>query len=321
MNLMLRKMYLFCFCLFCFTVCSTSAALAADESKNLRLALLPIPDVLPIYLAQEKGYFNKVGITVEILPVGSAIERDQLMQAGRIDGMINELSGAASFNRNGNQVQVVSIARSPIGDAPLFRILAAPGSGLKKTVDLAGVPIGISINTVIEYISDRLLAAGGVSEKEIEYKSIPVLPERLQLLLSGQVKAVTLPDPLAASALAAGAVEIVNDTSFAGISASVITFSSKSLKDKSNTVKKFMIAWDKATEDLNRAPGDYKELMLKKIRVPKNIQLDFTIPPFPRKALPSKDQWQDVMDWMVQKKLLSKPLPYNGSVTSEYLAK
>ena len=104
---MFRKMYLFCFCLFCLVVFSSSAALAVDESKNLRLALLPIPDVLPIYLAQEKGYFSEAGITVETLPVGSAIERDQLMQAGRIDGMINELSGAASFNRNENQVQVV----------------------------------------------------------------------------------------------------------------------------------------------------------------------------------------------------------------------
>jgi len=318
---MFRKMYLFCFCLFCLVVFSSSAALAVDESKNLRLALLPIPDVLPIYLAQEKGYFSEAGITVETLPVGSAIERDQLMQAGRIDGMINELSGAANFNRNENQVQVVSIARSPIGDAPLFRILAAPGSGLKKTADLAGIPIGISINTVIEYISDRLLAAGGVSSEAIKYKSIPVLPERLQLLLSGQVKAVTLPDPLAASAIAAGAVEVVNDASLAGISASVITFSSASLQDKSETVKKFMIAWDKAAADLNKAPGDYKSLMLKKIRVPKNIQASFIIPPFPRKTLPTEDQWQDVMNWMVGKKLLSKPLPYEGSVTSEYLAK
>jgi NitT/TauT family transport system substrate-binding protein len=315
---MLRKIFVFCFC---FSVFSPSAVFAADDSKNLRMALLPVPDVLPIYLAQEKGYFSEAGITVETLPVGSAIERDQLMQAGRIDGMINELSGAANFNRDAIQVQVVSIARSPIGGAPLFRILAAPGSGLNQIADLANVPIGISVNTVIEYISDRLLAAGGVSSEAIEYKSIPVLPERLQLLLSGQVKAVTLPDPLAASAIAAGAVEIVNDASLAGISASVITFSSKSLTEKNDTVKKFMAAWDKATADLNTAPGDYKELMLKKIRVPRNIRASFTIPPFPRKALPTKDQWQDVMDWMVKKKLLSKPLTYEGSVTPEYLAK
>jgi NitT/TauT family transport system substrate-binding protein len=82
-----------------------------------------------------------------------------------------------------------------------------------------------------------------------------------------------------------------------------------------------MIAWDKAAADLNKAPGDYKSLMLKKIRVPKNIQASFTIPPFPRKTLPTEDQWQDVMNWMVGKKLLPKPLPYEGSVTSEYLAK
>ncbi len=318
---MLRKIFTFSVISFCYVFISFSTLMAADKSTNLRLALLPIPDVLPIYLAQEKGYFAELGINVETLPVGSGVERDQLMQAGRIDGMINELSGAASFNRETVQVQVIATARLPIGDAPLFRILGAPGSGLRRVSDLAAIPIGISMNTVIEYITDRLLAAGGVSDEAVKYKSIPVLPERLQLLLSGQVKAVTLPDPLAASALAAGAVEIVNDTTLANISASVITFSVKSLKDKDDAVKKFMAAWDRAAADLNNAPADYKLLMLSKIRVPKNIRATFSIPPFPRRTLPSREQWRDAMTWMVEKKLLKKPLAYEDSVTAKYLLK
>ncbi|MFN2355059.1 MAG: hypothetical protein ABR512_11115, partial [Desulfopila sp.] len=28
------------------------------DTKQLRLALLPIPDVLPVYVAQENGYFK-----------------------------------------------------------------------------------------------------------------------------------------------------------------------------------------------------------------------------------------------------------------------
>lgn len=80
----------------------------AVESNTLRLALLPIPDVLPVYVAQEKGYFAELGISVESLSVGSAVERDQLMQAGRVDGMINEISRAANFNREQGRVKIVS---------------------------------------------------------------------------------------------------------------------------------------------------------------------------------------------------------------------
>ena len=297
------------------------SSFAGDDKETLRLALLPIPDVLPVYVALEKGYFKELGVKVEPLSVGSAIERDQLMQAGQVDGMINEISGAANFNRDKTQVKIISVARSPIGENPLFRILAAPGSGITTVAGLAGVPIGISKNTVIEYISTRLLTSGGLTAKEIEYKSIPVLPERLQLLLQGQVKAVTLPDPLGAAAIKAGAIEVVNDTDRRDVSASVITFSKDALENKTDMVKNFMIAWTRAAEDLNEDPAAYEQLMLKKIRVPKNIQGEFTIPPMPIKALPTKAQWDDVMAWMVERKLLTTPLAYEESVSSDFLPK
>jgi len=292
----------------------------ATESEHLRLALLPIPDVLPIYVAEEKGYFAEMGLVVETLSVGSAVERDQLMQAGRIDGMINEISGAASFNRNKNQVKIVSIARSPLGVSPLFRILAAPDSGLKSISDTDDIPIGVSKNTVIEYITSRLLEAGGLSPESIQFQSVPVLPERLQLLLAGRIQLATLPDPLATSAIEAGAIEIINDTTLADVSSSVITFSTTSVKNKKKAVQSFMIAWDKAVADLNSDPNSFRELMLKKIRVPKNIQQSYRIPPLPRRALPTKAQWDDVMEWMVMKKLLVAPLPYDQSVTAEFLS-
>lgn len=294
---------------------------AGEKSSTLRLALLPVPDVLPVYVAEEKGYFTELGISVESLPVGSAVERDQLMQAGRVDGMINEISGAANFNREQNRVKIVAIARAPIGQAPLFRLLAAPGSTLKTVADLADIPIGISKNTVIEYITTRLLEAGGVAPGAIRYQSVPVLPERLQLLLAGQLAAVVLPDPLGASAIKGGAIEIVNDTALRSVSASVVTFTVDALTTKEETVKKFMVAWDKACADLNEDPASFQQLMLEKIRVPKNVQDAFHVPPMPRKEVPTKAQWDDVMAWMVEKNLLQQPLAYEDSVTSEFLAK
>lgn len=294
-------------------------AMAADAENALRLALLPVPDVMPAYVAQEQGYFKQEGVNVELLPVGSAVERDQLMQAKLVDGIMNEISGAATFNRSENTVKIVSIARAPIGDSPLFRILASPGTKARNVADLAGVPIGISVNTVIEYITDRMLTAGGLEQKDISFQSVPVLPERLQLLLSGQIKAATLPDPLGASALKAGAVEIVNDTAHKSVSASVLTFTNNALENRKEDVLGFMRAWDRACADLNAEPEKFRAIMLKKIRVPGNVREDFVIPPMPRKQLPTREQWDDVMSWLLDKKLLSEPLAYENCVTGDFL--
>lgn len=245
-------------------IASTAPAAEKQSSVELRLALLPVPDVLPVYVAESQGYYKDAGIRVTSLPVGSAVERDQLMQAGRVDGMINEVGGAALFNRDTVQLQIVSYARIPLGNEPLFRILAAPGSEIQDIKGLAGIPVAVSRNTVIEYITERLLQSGGVQDENISFKSVPVLPERLQLLLAGQIQVATLPDPLGFAAIEAGAVEVTNDLRVPQLSASVVSFSKKSILEQEETIKKFMTAWNMAVEDLNRDPEKYRELMLEK---------------------------------------------------------
>ena len=291
----------------------------AQSATALKVALLPILDSLPFHAAQAKGYFERFGVTAKAVPVGSGLERDQLMQSGAIDGMLNEMATTANFNRERTQVQIIVSARKAYPHYPLFRLLSAPGSGLSTPADLKGIPIGISKNTIIEYVTDRLLAAGGLAPNQIAKKSVPVIPERFQLLLQGQLKAATLPDPLAKSALEAGAGAVIDDSTHPRYSVSVLSFSIQALKTKADAVRQFLKAWNQAVQDINADPESYRGLLLQKIRVPKNIQKTYRIPPFPLGEVPGADQWADVMHWMVSKGLLKTPLPYKESITTNYL--
>ena len=291
----------------------------AQSANSLRVALLPILDTLPFHAAQAKGYFDRYGVTVTAVPVGSGLERDQLMQSGAIDGMLNEMGTTANFNRERVQVRIILSARKAYPHYPLFRVLSAPGSGLSSPADLKGIPIGVSKNTIIEYVTDRLLTANGLTPIQIVKKSVPVIPERYQLLLQGQLKAATLPDPLAKSALQAGAGAVIDDSTHPQYSVSVLSFNIQALKTKADAVRQFIRAWNQAAQDINADPESYRSLLLQKIRVPKNIQQTYRIPPFPLREVPSAEQWADVMDWMVSKGLLKTPLPYKDSITTQYL--
>ena len=298
---------------------SEIGAQQGKKAESLKVALLPILDVFPFYVAESEGYFVDYGVDVKAVPVASGLERDQLMQSGAIDGMLNEMITTANFNRNRIQVKSVISARKAYGDYPLFRLLSAPGISFSATGDLAGVPIGIAKNTIIEYVTDRLLIAEGLDAKAIVKKSVPVIPERYQLLLQGQLKAATLPDPLAKSALVAGAGEIVDDAAYPGYSVSVLSFNINALKNKTSSVRLFLKAWDRAAAAINQNPEAFRGLLLKKIRVPKNIQQTYKIPPYPRREVPDAGQWADVMNWMTDKGLLTSALAYDDSITAEYL--
>jgi NitT/TauT family transport system substrate-binding protein len=285
----------------------------------LKLGLIPVLDTLPFYIAEMNGYFEEAGVEVQAVPAASPVERDQLMQAGAIDGMLNELSSTAVFNRTGKQLQIVATARAATKDGPVFRILAAPNSGIVKPGDLAGVPIGISKNTVIEYLTERILEAEGLAAKDIVGESVPAIPERFQLLMEGRLKAATLPDPMASAALQAGATLVIDDSAYPQYSLSVLSFSAKTLETNAEAVRRFMQAWDKAVAELNANPEAYRALFLEKVRVPESVQATYKVPPFPRGQVPSAEQWADVLVWLKAKGLLDADVKYEDSVTTSFL--
>lgn len=168
-----KQLFLLAFSFLWLTVFSQPGAVlaqASPSSGSLKIALLPILDSLPFYVAEANGYFKTRQISVEVIPVTSGLERDQLMQAGAIDGMLNEMMTTVNFNRSQTRVKILITARNAHADFPMFRLLSAPGSGITKVEDLAGVPIGISKNTIIEYVTDRLLTAKGLRPEQIKKK-------------------------------------------------------------------------------------------------------------------------------------------------------
>jgi len=289
------------------------------DRNGLRIALLPIIDSFPYHVAQAEQLFSKAGINVIGLAVSSAVDRDQLMQSGEIDGMLNELMTTANFNRHESRVKIVSVVRAADSAHPLFRILGAPGSTMQNASDLADIPIGISRNTIIEYVTDRLLQHAGVPENAIRKQSVPSIPERYQLLLQGRLEAATLPDPLAQSAMASGAVLLIDDRAIAGRSLSVLSFTNQALQDKRPIIQRFLQAWNLAVQHVNTNPEAYRTLLMAKIRIPPNVQADYQIPPFAYRQLPDRNQWQDVMTWMVARQLLDHPIDFNSSVAPDLL--
>ncbi|GAB4533665.1 MAG: MetQ/NlpA family ABC transporter substrate-binding protein [Anaerolineae bacterium] len=288
------------------------------EDTSLKMGLLPILDILPFYVAEQKGYFESEGIQVEFVPVKSAQERDALMQAGEIDGMLNDLISTGLFNRDEAQIKIVATARRAYPESPQFRVLAAPGSDITSAQDLAGVPIGISQNTVIEYITDRLLEAEGLSADQIEIVEVSAIPVRFEQLMAGQIQAATLPDPLGQGAMAGGAHLVVDDGQYAQYSQSVLSFSTKALESKPNTIRKFLKAWNRAVGDLNDNPDQFSDLLIEKGRVPESIQGDYQMPPFPAGEIPSQAEWQDVVDWLLEKGLIEQPISYEDSVSTDF---
>jgi NitT/TauT family transport system substrate-binding protein len=296
-----------------------ACAPAAPDVGTLKIAVLPIIDTLPMYVAQQEGLFAKYGVSVEFIPVASAPERDQLIAAGKADGTVNETLAVMLFNKESIQMQVVRYALRPTENAGHFFILASGKSGITTAAGLKGVEIGVSQGTVIEYVTERLLQAEGFTVEEIKTIAVPKIPDRMALLGSGELKAGVLPDPLASLAVQQGAVVVADDSKHPEYGFSVISFRKAVIDANPEAVKAFLAAIEDATTLLNADPTKYNNVLSEQKLVPEPLIGKFKVPPFPVAGVPTEAEWLDAWNWARQKGMLNVNVSYADSVNATLL--
>lgn len=301
-----RKKYLYLILVLA-TILATGCAGKKDD--KMKIGLLPIVDSLPFFVAAEKGYFQAEGINVELINFPSAMERDSAIQAREIDGTLGDILAVAALNNSGTPTKMVSLGLGESGKEGRFAILSSPGSGITKPEQLKNVPVVISTNSIIEYVTDNLLSDQGLKPGEIKKESIPKIPVRFDLLMKDQIKAACLPDPLAALAESKGAKLVIDDTS-SNLSQTVIYFRNDYLDKNGKAVTKFLKAYAKAAKEINENPGAYRALLVEKARVPQEALDVFKMDHYPAPQLPEKKQVEKVVQWMMSKGLLKQQFSY-----------
>ncbi|HSQ26460.1 MAG TPA: ABC transporter substrate-binding protein [Anaerolineales bacterium] len=302
-----------------FTLSACAENPSSNQNITLRVAVLPVLDALPMFVAQQEGLFDAKGVAVELIPVAAAPERDQLIASGQADGMINEILSTAFSNREQTQLQVVRYARAATPDAALFSILAAGSSDIQSVEDLRDVEIGVSEGTIIDYLTDRLLQAEGFSNEAIQTVAVPKISDRMSLLGTGELKAAMLPEPLTSLAIQQGARLIIDDTLHPEYSFSTITFRKAVIDEQPQAIRAFLAAIEEATDLINKNPTAYNLLLSEQNIVPPPLLESFIVPKFVTAGVPSEEQWNDMLAWAKENDLLSQDVSYSASVTAEFL--
>ncbi len=284
-------------------------------TQKLKIGALPIEDILPIVTAEQKGYFAEENLEVELMPFQSALESQIAMQSGELDGMVTDIIVATLLKDSGLDTKITSLTLGASPQEGRFAIIAAPKSGIETMGDLKGKSIGISNNSIIEYITDGLLREAGMEPSEVNKTSVAKIPIRLEMLLSGQIDAVTLPDPLVTFAEFKGAKIVADDTK-KNLSQAVIIFKEKTLKEKKKAVESFYRAYEKAIEDINARPQEFKDVLVENINIPQPIVDIYNVQQYPVPQLPSKKDINNILDWLNKKELLKNDLKYEELVQS-----
>ena len=288
-------------------------AWTAEKPPSIPFGTIPVLQALPLFVASEKGFFKDQGLNVEIVLFNSAMEKDIALTSGRIAGYFGDLMTPMVLQANNTGIRITATNFNTTPEQRMFAVLAAPQSTSKSLEEIAKAGIATSTNTISEYLITRLLEQGKISKEKINFIDVKNIPIRLQMLLSNQVPAALLPEPLASLAETKGAKSLLDDKG-RGLSATVLAFSEKFLRSHPQAVKAFQTAVDKASDYINKNPQEVRGIMNRECKIPEPFKDVFPIPKFPKLAAPSPKQVADVYNWLHEKKIITKNMTYKDMV-------
>jgi len=291
---------------------------AAPAAKPIRVGLMADFTGLPFLVAEQEGLFASEGIAVEFKVFRSAVERDAALQAGALDGCNADVVAAILNRQGGYDLKIVAAALNR------FSLLAGPAvvakakkAGREPSVaDLSGSSIGLSSNTVIEYVVDSLMAAAKVSVyRKTDVARIPV---RMELLLQGKLEAASLPLPFDELAVADGC-RIVADSVSAGLDPDLFMFYRADLEARPAAYRAFWRAADAARARIESTPDKYRSLLAGKLGFSETQARSVVFPPFPKYAPTPAAEIDRVSAWMRGKGLIVRNPDYAELVASGIL--
>lgn len=292
---------------------------SVSAAEKISFGVLPVMQALPLFVAHERNLFTEEGIEVELIPFRSGLEKDAAMAAGQTQGYFGDMLTSLILGANQMPVRMVATIFNTTGDQRMFAVLAAPGTGKPTLAELAGKGIAGSSNTVIEYITTRLLEneKPGAELKMIETKNILA---RMPMLLQGQVAGAVLPEPLVTLMEGKGATVVADDRGL-GITPTTLLFSRKFIDRNTEDVRAFLRAVSHASALINENPEMARPIMIKYARIPEPLQQSIKLPVFNRPTVPEKGLVLDVYEWLRKKGVLKTELEYDEMVREDLLPK
>lgn len=277
--------------------CGSESQPKNAELSKLKIGLMPDTDSIPFIIAVEHGYFAEEGVEVELVPFKSAMERDAALQSANIDGAVSDLLAVIFARSGGFAVHAVSYTDGN------YNLVAGGSAGIASSADLRGKEIAISRNTIIEYVTDEILAVNGIEEQNVSKVVIPQIPVRLEMLQSGNLAAAVLPEPMASVAVASGS-RYVTGSGELGINPGVIVFADASVRDKADSIRAMYRAYDKAVSYLNNTPrADYIDLVMEKSGFPAPARDALQLKPYRSAGLPAEQDVAEAVHWVKSKDL------------------
>jgi NitT/TauT family transport system substrate-binding protein len=252
------------------------------EVTTLKVGVIPIADVAPLYLGIEKGFFKeeKLELEPQLAEGGAAIIPSVLSGDYQI-GFSNTTSLVIAASKD-LPVQIVSqgVLAGTGPDDAWDGVVARKGSGIKTAKDLEGKSIAVNtLNNIGPVTINNVMEKQGADYTKVKYVEVP-FPDMNAALDAKRVDAAFEVEPAFSGGKAAGGTVVFHSYEETAPNMTVATYfaSKQYISENGETVDAFKRAMEKSLDYASQNPEEVRTVIGTYTEIPAEVLDKITLP-------------------------------------------
>ncbi|MGW1621284.1 ABC transporter substrate-binding protein [Streptomyces sp. NPDC002172] len=266
---------------------SSSTAGSSGVTTTVKVGIIPIVDVAPLYLGQKEGFFSKRGLKLSttLAQGGAAIVPG--VTSGQFQFGFSNMTSLMIARSNGVPVQAIAngVASTGVAGKDFGGLVVKKGS-ITSPKQLEGKKVAVNTlkNINETAVRESVRKAGGDPDKvnfvELAFDQMPAALDK------GQIDAAMAVEPALATMKLQGATEIASPLVDVAQNLTVaMYFTSTSYAQKNPAVvKKFQEAVAQSLSYADAHPDEVRQIVTTYTKTPADVLAEVTLPKWPAAA-------------------------------------
>ncbi|WP_326756017.1 ABC transporter substrate-binding protein [Streptomyces hirsutus] len=274
------------------TACGSSDGGGASDSNassggttEVKVGLIPIVDVAPLYLGEKKGFFSERGLKLSISSAQGGAAIVPGVASGQFEFGFSNTTSLLIAQSNGVPVKGVANGNASTGvEGEDFAAITVKGdSPIKSAKDLEGKKVAVNTlkNTMELGVRASVTKSGGDPDKvnfvEMNFDQMPAA------LDGGQIDAAMVVEPALATIKGQGGREIASSMVDIApdLTISLYFTSTQYAQKNPEVVKKFQEATAESLAYADSHPDEVREIVTTYTKIPPAVLEQVTLPKWP----------------------------------------
>lgn len=245
------------------------------EPVTLKVGVIPITDVAPLYLGMKKGFFEEEALTIEPqLAEGGAAIVPSVMSGDYQIGFSNTTSLVIAASKK-LPVQIVSqgVLGGTSQEDAWDSIVVPKDSDVQAPADLEGKTVAVNtLNNIGPLTINNAMEKAGADFTKIKYVEVP-FPEMGAALEAGRVDAAFTVEPSYSGAVAAGGRPLLSSYVETAPNLTVATYfaSKQYIAENGEVVQRFKRAMEKSLDYASTNEAEVRAVVGEYTQIPAEV--------------------------------------------------